>query len=367
MISLLLPGSDIKIAKFMTENPNRFRLIAMPELVAEVYYTGRDRGEAPQLDFINPLGMDELNKLNDTNADKLESRAYIVADSTGEATRVQQLRTAYPNIIFYGFMEDFLPAFLAKKLDRIGDLERLDLDAALDIVLLFASPRSGSSLVADVLVDLGVGNTAEHLRTTLIECMSSDYSCNWDKMVRRFLHLSAENGWVGSKIITHFLTDYFQGPFKQALIARLSVDGHRVHPIFLSRRNVVLQTVSGHLASKRGIWHLVAGQSGDMYEKDDKIPYDFNSLFSRYVSYSNQIRSMEMLEEFFPHHLRLVYEEDCEDVATLSAKVSQFLELPQADQLKRSEARKKIANALNAEFESRFRKEYRHLFGVDPR
>lgn len=366
MIPLLLSGSDIKVAKYLIENPGKFRLVAMPELVTKIYYEGRRRGENPRLDFINPLSMDELNTVNNKTAEQKDTRAFIVADATGEARRVGQLRAAYPNVTFYGLMEDFLPAFMARQLNRIGELDQLDLDAALDIVLLFAPPRSGSSLVADVLVDFGVGNTAEHLRDTLIECMSADYACDWDKMLRRFLHLSANNGWVGSKIISHFLSDYFAGPFKQSLIARLTVDGHRVHPIFLYRRNVVLQTVSGYLASKRGVWHMIEGQREDLFQKDDKISYDFNRLFSRYVSYSNQIRSLQMLEEIFPEHLRLVYEEDCEDVDALSEKISQYLKLPKPAQLSRSQTRKKIANELNEEFETRFRKEYRSLFGTDP-
>lgn len=366
MISLLLESSDLKIAKFLSENQHKYRLIAAPELISQVYYTGRGKGENPQLGFLNALVIDELNRINENNAGKNDTCAYLVADAAGEANRVTQLRAAYPNIRFYGFMEDFLPAFMARQANAIPKLDTLDTSGALDIVLLFAPPRSGSSLVADVLVDFGVGNTTEHLRTTLIECLRSGYRCNWAKMVRRLLHLSAQKGWVGSKLISHFLSDYLTGAFSRQILDDLRQDGHRVHPVFLYRENVALQTVSGYLASRRGIWHLIDGQSDNIYKKDADIAYDFNSLFSRYTDYRRQIASMAFFEDMFPDHLRLTYEADCEDVTALAHKISRYLNLPVPAEFSKSQSRKKIQNTLNQDFEARFRADYRDLLGREP-
>ena len=365
MISLLLDSSELKITQFLGKPNSKFRLVADPELISKIYYARRNKGEEVKLDSIIPLDNDTLNAINEAASRSGDCGIYLVADATGEANRVAQLRATYPNITFYGFMEDFLPTFLARKSHEITNLETLDLQASLDVVLLFAPPRSGSSLVADVLTDLGVGNTAEHLRPNIIECMKASYRCNWSKIVRRFLHLSAVDGWAGSKLISHFLTDYFDGSFRHALIAELSRDGHRLHPIFLYRNNVVLQAVSGYLASKRGVWHMVKGQARDVYEEDRNISYNFDSMFSRYANYKRQIANMQFLEEMFPDNLTLVYEEDCSNVMELAVKLGEYLNLPTPTKLRRAERRKKLTNALNTEFETRFKQEYRDLFARD--
>lgn len=366
MTPLFSSRSDIPLVSTLNGQQKNFGLLATPDVISQIYYETRDDREKLDFEFqFHTLSHHPLSALHDKmSSGEHEIPALIVADGDGESDRVKQLKGNFPQLQFYGLAEEFLPALLAKQIHRLPEIHALDLSKALDVVLLFATPRSGSSLVGDVLTDLGVGNTAEHLRATLVECLGSAYKFNDKRALRIFLSLSSNNGWVGTKIISHFLMNYLEGPFNSMLFSGLAADGHRLHPIFLRRRNQVLQAVSGFLASKRGVWHVTDAKSKSKLGEKESVPYDFNALFRRFTAYRAQEAFLDSFSQSFPGALKLTYEDDCTDIEALAKRLSRHLALKRNATLQKAKTRKKIASRLNDEMEASFRDDYRNLFGA---
>lgn len=367
MIPFFRKSSDIRFVRHLNQFGDRFALVATPDFISSLYYATRDDPDPEELTIpVHVFSVERMIALNKAAAEGRERRIMLVADGADESARVAQLARDYPQLRVAGLGETFLPMLLARKVKSFDDIPGLDLHRKLDIVLLFAPPRSGSSLVADVLIDMGVGNTGEHLRGTLAGVLAGKYRFDALRATRLFLQMSQENGWVGTKLICHFLQDYLGPGFNSRVLRGLMADGHRIHPIFLERRDTVRQSISGYLASRRGLWHVVDDKSDARLHDSNEVSYNFDAILSRYLSYKGQDAFLRMIAGQFEAPLWLSYEEDCADIAGLSAKLGAYLGRTATGSLDKSMQRKKISSDVNDEYAARFHSDFTNLFGKAP-
>jgi LPS sulfotransferase NodH len=293
-----------------------------------------------------------------------EGKVVVVADPAGEEERLAALRAAYPGRRFAGLAGQVLPALAA----RAG--HTLFSDAALPprparAVILCASPRSGSSLVADVLSDMGCGDVREHLRRGILDALSGKYRFDRGAALGHFLCLAQVNGTFGTKLITHFVEDYIRAIGDLAAI-RSAFAGIDTVWLTLDRTDKLRQAVSGELASRRGVWHNTgASDEAALRQIGEPAVLHFNSLIGRHLFYGQQSAILAFLNAHGRISLRLTYEADVAagDIRALSQKLAAALLLEvRAWTFKRAGTRKRLADAASEDLVSRYAAALEHAF-----
>ncbi len=372
MKTLFASTSDINIVKFLNASAARLRLLCDPDFVADLYYARRDDRHAVELEVpVDTYSIETMEMLHRQAMQPAGAPLYVVASPAGEAERLAQLREDYPELRFAGLAQDVVAALVAQAQHKVFEPppaqplsdEPLSTAAApVRLAVLFATPRSGSSYVCDVLEALGIGRPKEHLRDTLIELFASRYRFDRPAAIRNFLHFSAKDGWVGTKLITHFVSDFMDSCGLAELDQALG-GGVEVFPIFLDRSDRSLQAISGELAARRGVWHVTDAASRAKLGNQPAIRYNFHSVLKRYIGYGSQSAFLDSLRALFDHRLDLVYETDVLDPDRLRAKICEFLDVSADDRdFSKPESRERIANEVNESFKQQFLEDFERHF-----
>ncbi len=370
MKTLFAASSEINIVRFLNDNAKKLTLLCDPGFVADLYYARRDAKDAPELAVpVQALSIETMDGLRHLAAAETKPPLLVVAAPTHEADRLRTLRETYPALTFVGLAQHVVPALVAHAAHKLFETDAT-VDAPcppLKLAVVFATPRSGSSLVCDLLEGLGIGRPKEHLRDTLIELFASSYRFDKVAAIRNFLRYSARDGWVGTKLITHFVEDYVTtcGLADVAAALELPLD---VYPIFLDRQDRTMQAISGELAARRGVWHVTDAASRDRIEAAEAVRYDFYSILKRYLGYASQSAYLEALRALFERRLDLVYERDVVDQAALVERLAAFLGVDAAGRsFAKAAQRERIADGVNDAFRTAFTNDFAVRFGCRPR
>ena len=299
-------------------------------------------------------------------ARRSREKLWVVANPDCEDEALNALRRHCPDHFLLGLTEALFPALVARKPGAV--FNRLPRKAPCQqMTLILAPPRSGSSFVADVVGQIIGSKTREHLRKEVIEVFGSSYNFDRSAALRNFIYLvTTQDGQAATKIISHFLQDYIAKVGDLGTVRRV-FEGVSIRPIIIEREDKVAQAISVYLAERRGIWHLESGGDAERLEAVREVGYDFRKLLALYLRSRQQSYVIDFMREIFPDHLALEYGGDIEagDAAALGARISAFLGLPWMPGAKRT-GRAKLANEENALLYTRFREEYRTIFGREP-
>jgi LPS sulfotransferase NodH len=370
MKTLFAANSEIRLVRFLNDHSRRLRLLCDPGFVADLYYARRDEKDAPELTApVQALSIETMDSLRALAAGNDEPPLFVVAAPANEAERLRTLREEYPKLAFVGLAEHVVPALVAQAAHRLFEPAPASGKPGepLKLAIVFATPRSGSSYVCDILDGLGVGRPKEHLRDTLIELFASSYRFDKIAAIRNFLRYSARDGWVGTKLITHFVDDFVTtcGLADVATAFDIPID---IYPIFLDRQDRTMQAISGELAARRGVWHITDATSRQKIDGARAVRYDFHSILKRYLGYSSQSAFLGALRELFGRRLDLVYETDVVDQLALADRLATFLGVDGKDRsFVKAAQRERIANSLNDQFRASFANDYFQRFGSLPR
>ena len=234
--------------------------------------------------------------------------------------------------------------------------------------LVIATPRSGSSLLADVLTDIGAGRVVEHLRKEVIEVLKSDYKFDFPAALRNFINFASVKGYFGTKLISHFLSDYLTQMNSLKDVTDVCA-GLKLKVIFLDREDKAAQTISGYLASKRGLWHVTSESDAERLQQQPKPTLDFRRALTRYFLYQQQKGFLDSLRPLFPNALSLTYEEDLlgADLSLLARRLTAFVDLrSKVGGLEKSSQRQRIADDETQDMAQDFRRKFREVIGVQP-
>jgi LPS sulfotransferase NodH len=369
MKTLFAATSEIRLVQFLNDHSRRLKLLCDPGFVADLYYARRDEKEAPELTVpIQALSIETMDGLRALAAASDEPPLFVVASPANEAERLRTLRDEYPKLTFIGLAEHVVPALVAQAAHKIFEPcpALVEPGAPLKLVIVFATPRSGSSYVCDVLEGMGIGRPKEHLRDTLIELFASSYRFDKSAAIRNFLRYSAKDGWVGTKLITHFVEDFVTtcGLADVAAAVEIPID---IYPIFLDRQDRAMQAISGELAARRGVWHITDAESRQKFAEAAPVRYDFYSILKRYIGYSSQSAFLQAMRTIFERRLELIYETDVVEQSVLVDRLATFLGVDAMDSsFAKAEQRERIADGLNDQFQVAFANDFIKRFGSRP-
>jgi LPS sulfotransferase NodH len=183
--------------------------------------------------------------------------------------------------------------------------------------VICSSPRSGSTLLAQALRDMGIGHPGEYLNPSLVK----DHP-GWDdyfmdptptEYVKRLIETNAVNGIFGLK--THYM-DLARYPEILDHVATLFPDAKYIS---ITRRNVLRQAISAAKAAQTMAWtsHL---------EQQKQARFNYFAVLKNIII---TLREIEWWDRFFNRHgikpLRVVYEDLDEDYEGTLRKVVNFL------------------------------------------
>lgn len=348
MQSLFTAGHELQLVEFLAKNAGQLALMAPPEFLDGVEVAG-----------VTPLDLDAVPP---------EGVLTLVADPANEEERLAKLRAAHPKARFAGLAGELLPALVARKPQHLVSGEPLPARPT-RAVILCATPRSGSSLLADLLSDLGCGELREHLRTGLIEALDSPYRFDRLAALDRFLRLAQVDGWFGTKLITHFIDDYLRriGTLDGLAATFAGVDAAW---LTLDRADKTRQTVSGEIASRRGVWHLTHATKAPARAKvAAPATVSFPNLMARHLFYVQQSAVLGFLERHGRIRLRLGYETDLEAGALepLAERLAAALLLPRpAGPFRRASARQRLADETSEAQAETYAAALERLFHGEP-
>lgn len=372
MIGLFEARSEISLLPFLRENAARLSLIGPPAFLAALpagLYDAQAQRLAgvPVLPLEPGTGTDAA--ISALAAAQPQDHVCVLAAPLGEDAALRRLRAAHPGLRVVGLGAGLLPARVAQCPEAIFRPVPPQ-PACTAVTLIFAPPRSGSSLVADLVGHITGARVREHLRKPLLDVLAAPYVFDRVAALQGFMSLIAVDGRAGSKLISHFVQTYLAG----GDAAEDTLEGVRaacatvaVKVIVIARGNTVAQAVSGYLAMQRGVWHLQSQADAERLEAAAPVAYDFEGLLRLYRFYRRQDQVLDAARERFPAHLALEYDRDIAPGGTdaLGSLIASFLGLPWVA----PEApldRRRLANAENAEMCRRFDEEFRARFGVAP-
>lgn len=220
------------------------------------------------------------------------------------------------------------------------------------------TPRSGTTLLAGLLSSSGlVGRAGEWF---LPEAEPGWAGADYARYVAETVARTSRCGVFGAKLIHSYFADFLEklrsvppwrGPSDLALLENAFP---RPSFVWLSRRDVVAQAVS---------WSI-AGQTREFYAGDDRrtgaAPHYDHAVIRRLVRELND--GNESWRRWFATNgiepLSVTYEDVCADTLAASRRVLAFLGLEVPSHVRVSELTVKQADAVNAEWVARYRREH---------
>lgn len=268
----------------------------------------------------------------------------FVWTSGGERAWVERLRRRHPGAEVFGMFGDVLPRRAA---GRRPDHRLREPEAG---YVLLCIPRSGSYHLCGLLTNLGLGRPDEHVDGGL--CAAARRGLldlhDWFETIAQ---AAVENGWFGTKLISHVLFEAFESGFPPNDFVDW-VQRRRLRVVHLHRNDVAAQAVSNFFARRTGVWTL----TGEL-ETPTRPPYDFDEILADWHFLRQQDAWLRQLLQLLPPAHRVDYEQlDARPAAMLAHLVSHLKgrSVPESELDLRPRTRKQ-RDALSAEYVQRFR------------
>ncbi len=191
------------------------------------------------------------------------------------------------------------------------------------------TPRTGSTLLIDLLMSLGVfGFPREHLRDGVLS-LSEFSQFNFSRWMEEVMaHQQTANGVFGTKLIGNFFLRAEQLLKQQKLVAR-SPDDMAWKILRLRRRDTIAQAVSTFLAQKTGVFFEHSdNQKLTRRQQLEQMRYDFEAIDYHHRNIQRQEQSMDriFLSSQLPQ-LDIEYEALLENPSRELLRIHEFLEL----------------------------------------
>jgi LPS sulfotransferase NodH len=367
---LFREGWGGRALRFLEANRDRTVLLATPAFHQDLQETEavvrQERGTGYDFSVL-PLTPETRPELHQCSS-RSDPRLFIVADPDDESKQLLRLRQAFPALRFIGLARDLVPALVAQANHAVF----AEIPAQLKVqtaTIVFATPRSGSSLLADLLTDIGAGRVIEHLRDGVIGILASGYVFDRTAALRNFLNFASVKGHFGTKIISHFLQDYLTQIDGLAAVLDEVCAGLTVRVIFLDRADTVAQAISGYTAWQRGMWHVTSPAEEEKLRHLPKPVFRFPEALAWYLDYVQQSRFINLLQPAFPEAITLSYEDDLlnKDLEGLGQRLAGFIGLPPGSvALRKVQTRQRLADDLSLEMAETFRHRFHRQFSTDP-
>ncbi len=193
---------------------------------------------------------------------------------------------------------------------------------------LITTPRTGSTLLASVLSQLGVGHPAEHVRTPLVHVIKQG-GYAFDKVMENLARIASRNDIFGTKFISTFLHYIFGDEGAGRLAEYLNAKQYKV--VFL-KRDLCDQAVSSYFAVNSNVWHLFDKKQ---FSKKGDVPYDFSSINEIYQRFAREERLVDLIATTIPPQRQMTVRYDDLDADSLAVgeRVKAFVgaEVPESE------------------------------------
>lgn len=199
----------------------------------------------------------------------------IVADAVDELASVAQARARWPRRQVWGLHHHVVPLRVAKGRPKHLPPDGLRIDALRPFAIA-CLPRSGSTLLCEMLAAAGAGAPAEHLRVPMAMALSMP-GVDRHEMWRQVAGHAARAGLFGTKLVTSFLDDAAArlGGAWDDVVAPLMAAGLRVIHL---RRAPLDVAVSRHVAHVAGRYHVRGEMADDDRARFEAVPHDADRL-----------------------------------------------------------------------------------------
>ncbi|HEX4159594.1 MAG TPA: Stf0 family sulfotransferase [Rhizomicrobium sp.] len=193
---------------------------------------------------------------------------------------------------------------------------------------LITTPRTGSTLLANLLSQLGVGNPTEHVRAPLVHIIKHG-GYGFEKVLENLARIASRNEVFGTKFISTFLQYIFGDDGMEGLGEYLNAKEYKV--VFL-KRDLCDQAVSSYFAARTNVWHLF---DKNKFSAKGDIPYDFSSINEIYQRFRKEERLVDQIAAAIPPHrqITILYEDLDTDSLATAGHVKTFVgaELPDSE------------------------------------
>jgi len=240
-----------------------------------------------------------------------------------------------------------------------------------DAYIICGTPRSGSTLLCDLLADSGAGRPASYFRRQSIARIAAELAVGLmpgqDGFERAYLDAMLEAGRGGGQLfglrlmrenapeLMAMLDRLYPGRLTDA--ARLGAAFGSVRYIHLSRGDKVAQAVSLLKAARTGLWHKGAdGSDRERYDAEGEAVYDprqMDDTVAELDSYDAAWRAWFAAENIVP--FSIVYERFAADPIGVMGQLLAFLELDPATAAGLAPRTARLADAQSADWIARFR------------
>lgn len=360
MFNLLIGSSESQLPNKLGAVGRDVRIVASPKFVVGLHQIERQhRCTVANPDALWPLRMGTFRRLDNAEQDAQHGETtptFVVADPEGETARVQALTDRYPSLEFVGLAEDVFPALLAGAADVFRASDE-DAHAPTEMVLVFATPRSGSSALADVVSAVTGADCREHLRPYVLEALRADYRFDRTKALNKFLRMAQRDGIFATKVISHFLIEYFNDKPAWELLAQVA-SGTRIRVACVDRRNRLEQGISGEVAARRGIYHARSERGEQEVRAAGEVSFNFNAILKRKLRYEMETAVLDLVRTMWPSATTFVYEDDIYTESTEQTvdKVLKFLSRTEMSEHAKdgSSIRRKLPGDTNAQLREMF-------------
>jgi LPS sulfotransferase NodH len=150
---------------------------------------------------------------------------------------------------------------------------------------ILCTPRSGSTLLANLLTQSGLGHPLEHIRLPVVALINSG-GYTFEAVMETLRRIATRNGVFGTKLISEFMLKIFGyggAPLLGDFLAERGFKVVRLH------RNLCEQVVSWYSTSLTKVWHL----RGQAEIKGVNIPYDFQALSQLHDRFTKEEKFVE--------------------------------------------------------------------------
>ena len=192
---------------------------------------------------------------------------------------------------------------------------------------LITTPRTGSTLLANVLSQLGVGNPTEHVRTPLVYIINHG-NYGFERVIESLARIASRNEIFGTKFISTFLHYIYGSDGAPKLAEYLNARNYKV---VLLKRDLCDQAVSSYFASRSNVWHLF---DKNKFSRKSEITYDFtsiNEIYQRFVKEEHLVN--QIAAAISPdRQITIRYDELDADALAVGCRVRDFVgaELPES-------------------------------------
>ena len=302
----------------------------------------------------------KLISVDDVNEDPDEvPLPKVIVICTEKPERLTQLELRErDDIQTLGLFSQLIPRLAAGLPPRWKPRAGLNVKLEYAIVCL---PRSGSTLVARELKEIGAGNPTEHLRGTVQVLLREravtrfEFS-RWWTMVRSGHNV---NGIFATKIIFDFLkmSEQFMTPKELEEIREFLKS---VPIIYIERLDKFGQAASDAIARQTGVWHLWSKDMKDHYdEKLEGLDGNFQDAISTYQKFRrNESELRKLLDSLGSRVIRIDYQDLMDQPKVAIAKAAEelgleipkdYLSTPLTLQPTTSEVHRRLRDRLEAE------------------